>query len=268
MAIPKKVADRLNKSISKFQTVLKIAKDKDINESDTVQIITDMLAEIFGYDKYNEVTSELAIKGTYCDLAIKIENKIQFLIECKEINKNLKEMHLRQVIDYGAKQGVSWVILTNGILWEIYKIKFEQPISYDLICTLDFLNISHKREDIQEKLFLICKEGLSKDVREDFYEKMQVVNKFVIGALLLSEPITSVIRRELRKYADGLKIEESEIIRILTQEVLKREITEGEEADKTNSKVKRFYKKNGKKKDAAKDTSTTEETLPVTEQTN
>ena len=35
-------------------------------------IVADILSEIFGYDKYNEVTSEYAIKGTYCDLAIKL----------------------------------------------------------------------------------------------------------------------------------------------------------------------------------------------------
>jgi hypothetical protein len=62
MAIPTKVAERIGKNLSKFQNVLKKAKDRDLNESDTVQIISDTLAAIFGYDKYSEVTSELAIR--------------------------------------------------------------------------------------------------------------------------------------------------------------------------------------------------------------
>jgi hypothetical protein len=37
--------------------------------SDTVIIVTDVLAEVFGYDKYSELTAEFAISGTYCDLA-------------------------------------------------------------------------------------------------------------------------------------------------------------------------------------------------------
>jgi len=38
-----------------------------------VFIIRDMLAEVFGYDELLDITSEFAIKGTYCDLAIKLD---------------------------------------------------------------------------------------------------------------------------------------------------------------------------------------------------
>jgi len=41
--IPKKVSERLVKEIRRFQQVLTKAKDRDVNESDTVTIITDML---------------------------------------------------------------------------------------------------------------------------------------------------------------------------------------------------------------------------------
>jgi hypothetical protein len=46
-------------------------------------VVKDMLADIFGFDKYNEVTSEHQIRGTFCDLAIRIDGKVQFLIEAK-----------------------------------------------------------------------------------------------------------------------------------------------------------------------------------------
>ena len=72
-SVPKRVSDRLSKEIPRFQKMLRNAKDRDVGESDTVTIITDMLSSAFGYDKYAEVTSEFAIRGTYCDLAIKID---------------------------------------------------------------------------------------------------------------------------------------------------------------------------------------------------
>lgn len=81
--IPKKIGSRITKNISKFQRVLKLARKKDINESDTVAIVIDMLHEIFGYEKYLEITSELTIRGTYCDLAIKLDEKFAYLIEGK-----------------------------------------------------------------------------------------------------------------------------------------------------------------------------------------
>ena len=57
VAIPKKALARYQKSVSKFQRVLKVARDRDVNEADTVSIIQDMLAEVFGFDKYMEITS-------------------------------------------------------------------------------------------------------------------------------------------------------------------------------------------------------------------
>ena len=123
--IPKKVLERLIKEIGKYQRVLQTAKDRDVNESDTVTIITDMLAGIFGFDKYTEITSEQAIRGTYCDLAVKLDGKIKYLIEVKAIGLNLKENHLRQAVGYGANHGIPWVVLTNGIDWQIYKIKLQ-----------------------------------------------------------------------------------------------------------------------------------------------
>jgi predicted type IV restriction endonuclease len=243
---PKRVADRIRRSVTKFQQVLQIAKDRDVNEADTVSIIKDMLADVFGYDKYLEVTSELAIRGTFCDLAIKVDNKIELLIEAKAIGTGLKESHLRQTIDYGANNGVQWVILTNGLLWRIYKIRFEQPIGYDLICDIDFSLLDGKSEEHQEKLFTICKEGVSKGAREEFYEKMQCLNRFILGALVLSEEVIMLIRRELRKVSDGVLVAPEDIIRVLENEVLKRDVIEGDEAAKAQSRVKRFYRKASK----------------------
>jgi hypothetical protein len=100
--MPKRVSERLVRTMGKFKQVLQIAKDRDVNEADTVSIIKDMLAEVFGYDKYLDVTSEFAVRATFCDLAIKIENKVEFLIEAKAIGLELKDGHLRQAIDYGA----------------------------------------------------------------------------------------------------------------------------------------------------------------------
>jgi predicted type IV restriction endonuclease len=249
MAIPAKITERFSKEVRKFQEALTQAKNADRNESDTVAIITDILANIFGYDKYAEVTSELAIRGTFCDLAIKIDGKFQYLIECKSAGTELKDNHLKQATDYGANAGIPWIVLTNGINWQIYKIRFEQPICHDLVCSFDFLAINPRKEEDQEKLFLLCKEGLSKDSREEYYEKMQCLNRFVIGGFVLSEPVINLIRKELRKFAEGLKVDNEEIEKIIRQEVLKREIIEGEDASKTQAKIRRFYKKQLKDKE-------------------
>ena len=106
ISLPKRVADRLTKQVGVFQKILKDAKDRDVNESDTVTIVTDMLGGVFGFDKYADITSEQAIRGTYCDLAVKRGDAIQYLIEVQAIGLNLKENHLRQAVNCECRHPV------------------------------------------------------------------------------------------------------------------------------------------------------------------
>jgi len=48
--IPKAVVERFTRTAPRFQKVLESAKNRDVNESDTVAIVTDILADVLGYD--------------------------------------------------------------------------------------------------------------------------------------------------------------------------------------------------------------------------
>jgi len=153
--VPNKVKDRLSAGIKRFQPVLASAKSRDVNESDTVTIVTDMLADVFGFDKYSEITSEYVIRGTFVDLAIKLDGSLQLLIEVKAIGLELKDSFIKQAVDYGANQGVEWVVLTNGVFWQIYKISFGKPIDQELVLEIDFLNLNPKSSGDIEDLYLL-----------------------------------------------------------------------------------------------------------------
>lgn len=251
MKVPKRVTERLSTEIRRFQNVLKKAKDRDVNESDTVTIITDILSNVFGYDKYNEITSEQAIRGTYCDLAVKIDGKIKYLIEVKAIGLELKENHLRQALNYGANNGVPWIVLTNGINWEIYKIKFEQPIDYELVCEFDFTELNPKNQDDQERAFILCKEGIATAAIEEFHDHIQSVNRFMIGAITLTEPVISAIKKELKRTSPGVKVTNEEIENILVSQVLKRDVMEEETFQNAKKRINRASKMNYKRKSVA-----------------
>ena len=234
--IPKHVEDRLVDQVKRFQPILLAAKSRDVNEADTVLILTDILADAFGYDKYTDLTSEMAIRGTYCDLALKLDGKIQVLIEAKAVGMGLKDSHVKQAVDYAANKGIEWVVLTNGVVWRIYKVTFTKPIDHELLCDFDFLALNPKDEQHLQLLFLLTKEGWAKSAVGDFHQQKQALNRFFVGATLLSEPILSVIRRELKRISPDVRIEVEQIRTVLTDEVLKREILEGEkftEAQKT-----------------------------------
>jgi len=246
-SIPKSVSNRLKNEVPRFKRVLLNAANRDVNESDTVTIVTDMLAGIFGFDKYTEITSEQAIRGTYCDLAVQVDGTVEFLIEVKAIGLDLKENHVRQAVNYGANMGISWVVLTNGRQWEIHRIRFEKPISQEHVCTIDFAEIKPAKLADREMLFLLCKEGLKKAAIKEYHDHVQVVNRYVLGALIESDPLLVALRRELRRLSPGLKVTKEEVASLLP-DVLKRDVVEHECAKKARSRVQRVQKAAQRKK--------------------
>ncbi len=226
--IPRKVADRLAAGIKRFQAVLEAARRRDINESDTVVIINDICSEVFGFDKYFEVTSEFAIRGTYCDLAIKLDGQIQVLLEAKAAGIELKDQHVKQAIDYAANQGVEWVVLTNAVTWRIYRVIFAKPIDQELVCEFSFPSLSPKNPDDILFLYLLSKEGWAKSAIHEFYQQRQALSPYYLGAALLTEPILSCLRRELKRVSPDVRIETAQIEQVLREEVIKREILEGD----------------------------------------
>ena len=198
-SIPKKAAERLVAGIKKYQPILASAKARDVGEADTVTIVKDMLAEVFGYDKYSEVTSEYAIRGTYCDLAIKTDGTLQTLIEVKAIGLELKDPHVKQAIDYAANQGVDWVLLTNGMCWRVYHLTFSKPIEQELVVSIDLSMLNTRSENDIELLYLWCKEGWQRSVLDEYNTQKQALSRFFVGAMLQTDPVLEVIRRELRR---------------------------------------------------------------------
>jgi hypothetical protein len=206
-------------------------------------IVTDMLAEVFGYDKYSEVTAEFAIRGTYCDLATKIDGTLQALIEVKAVGLDLKDQHVKQAVDYAANQGVDWVVLTNGAMWRVYKVTFTKPIDHELVIEIDFCSLDARRSADLETLYLWCKEGWIKSVLGDYHTQKQALSRFFLGAMVLTDPVVEVIRRELRRVSPDVRIEIEQIRNVLSTEVLKREVMEGDKSDEARKKIARAASK-------------------------
>ena len=241
--VPKRVAERIVSGLKRYQPILAAAKSRDVGESDTVTIVKDMLADVFGYDKYSELTSEYAIRGTYCDLATKIDGTLQTLIEVKAIGLELKDSHVKQAIDYAANQGVDWVLLTNGQTWRVYHVIFAKPISQELIVNIDFCALSARSANDVETLYLWCKEGWQKSVLGEYRDQKQALSRFTVAAVLQSEAVISVVRRELRRLSPDVRIEQSEIQDVLLNEVLKREVVEGDVASEARKRLARSVAK-------------------------
>ncbi|MGI9107490.1 MAG: type I restriction enzyme HsdR N-terminal domain-containing protein [Pyrinomonadaceae bacterium] len=264
--VPNKVAERLAAGIKRFQPILASAKSRDVGESDTVIIVTDMLSEVFGYDKYSEVTSETSIRGTWCDLAIKLDGVIEFLIEVKSIGTELKEAHTKQAVDYSANQGTDWVILTNGEIWRVYKVTFAKPIGNELVLEINFSQLNSKKSSDTEILYHLTREGWLRSALGEFHTQQQALSRYFMGAMIISQPILDVMRRELRRLSPDVKVDTEQIKSVLISEVLKREVMEGEKFEQARKKISKSASKPLRVKPArttSEESIASEETLEV-----
>lgn len=239
MKLAKKTQDRLIAGLKRYQPIVRKLAERDISEADTVTVIKDMLTDIFGYDKYTELTSEQQIRGTFCDLAIRVEGKVHYLAEVKSAGTTLNDNHLRQAVNYGAHQGIEWIILTNAIIWKVYRIKFGQPIDWEEVYTFDMGALSSRSQDDLSKLGMLCRESISSDALQAYHRQAQILNRYVIAEMLQSEPVVTTLRRELRRLFDGLKVTDEELLVFLTNDVIKRDALDGEAPKAAKAVVKK-----------------------------
>lgn len=239
MNVPKRVCERLTAGMKRMRPIIDQQRTRDVSEADTVTLVKDLLSEVFGYDKWSELTSEHAIRGTYCDLAIKIDEKLAQLVEIKAIGISLEDRHVKQAVDYAANQGVEWVVLTNGIVWRLYHVLFAKPIDKQLIAEIDLLTIDCRKEAQQEMLFLFTKEGVTRGAQQEMRDRKDATSRYVLSALILNnESVLSCIRRELRRVVE-VNVDEKDIATVLRDQVIKRDALEGPEAEEASRRVQR-----------------------------
>lgn len=236
--VPVRFSDRARPNLRKYQRILESARKRDVNESDTSVIVKDMLSDLLGYDKYEDVTTELSIRSTFCDLAIKVKGRVLYLIEVKSIGTDLKEVHLRQAIEYGAREGIEWVLLTNGTVWQAHRIRFDKPIDHDMVFMVDLLDESAKPAELIEKMYLVSKEAGNSTQIDLYWKHKEATSRYVIAQLLLQSPCLGTVRRQLRTLFPGLKVSEADVEKLLRAEVIKRDALEGDRATAAEKTVK------------------------------
>ena len=150
----------------------------------------------------------------------------------------LSDAHAKQAIDYAANLGIEWVALTNGHIWRVSRVIFAKPIDAELALDLDLLTLNPKLAASIESLYLLTRESMVKSGLHAFHDRLQAISRFYLGAVLLSEPVLDTIRRELRRLSD-VKIETDELRTALSQDVIKREVLEGDKASAAAKKVTR-----------------------------
>ena len=123
------------------------------------------------------------------------------------------------------------------------KIYVANQISHEEVCRVVLSDINPKSQDHLQQLFLFAKEGLTIDAMDAFHQHAQLFNKFTVAAIVRSEPVISVVRRELRKLFPDIKVGNDNLLAMIEDEVVKREVIEGDKAKEAASRIRRAKSK-------------------------
>jgi hypothetical protein len=82
----------------------------------------------------------------------------------------------------------------------------------------------------------------------EFLLQKQVTNKFTMAAVLQTDFILEVLRREIRRMSSGVKVEVDYLRSLLREEVLKRDLVDGDEAKAALQNIRRLQRAATRKK--------------------
>lgn len=212
---------QIKAAIKRFSKPLSEMVERDANEGDTKLLITDFLCDGLGYDKYSDLTTEYQVRGEFADYGLRIDKDLVAFIEVKRPTTKLATKHLRQVEMYAVNEGVSWVILTNGVQWRAYRISGGLPVHVDLALEVDLLGEGTLAQKA-DTLFYLSRPSLKRNQIEELWKAKRATSPQSLAETLVSEPVATAIRKELRRKT-GHKVEEEEVVSLLRDTVIRPE---------------------------------------------
>jgi hypothetical protein len=172
-------------------------KISELDESGTRLMINSFLTDILGYAPIEEVKTEYMIRGTYADYVIQVKGVRHFLVEVKSLSLQLSDKHLRQATNYGANEGIEFVLLTNGKDFNFYKIIFGKPIEVRKIFSLDISDNKNLKNNL-EFLEFLHKDSVSRKGLDLLWNKTKALDPEYIAGLLYDQKVFNLIRKHLK----------------------------------------------------------------------
>lgn len=204
--------ERLAAGLKRVAKPIEGLKARDAVEADTRMLVTDVLCDLLGYDKYEDLTAEYQVKGEFADYGVRVDKQLVAFIEVKRISQKLNATHLRQVESYALKNGVSWAILTNAQVWQVYHV---QAVSGDvseltLVFNVDILDASVRNAEKIDQLFLISREAIQKGRLDAVWKEKFSTSPKALKPILLSDGVLDEMRKILWRESK-LRVETSEL---------------------------------------------------------
>ena len=192
--------DQIRAQIRKFTPPIREFVARDANEGDTRVLVTDILCDALGYDKYEDLTTEYAVRGEFADYGIRIDKQLVAFVEVKRAAQQLGIRHLHQVEAYAMKDGVEWVILTNARVWAAYHVETATGVAVvtHRVLEVDLLDDSTAATKA-DGLFFLHKSAMKHKRIDELWRQKAATSPAALAQVLLSDAVVDAARLEVRR---------------------------------------------------------------------
>lgn len=198
----------IKRSLKKALPSLLGAQEQNLNEADTVFRIVKVFEEVLGYNSLTEITRETQLRSKYVDVALKIDDVIRLLVEVKRAGVTLRNRHIEQAYSYASRNNFSWVLLTNGVVWNLYHLTFEEGIEYEKAFSVDL-----RKDDLDKavaSISVLHRSCIKSGGLDDFWQHQLALSPISIGKAIFREDVLKHIRKEIRRDA-GILIDTEDL---------------------------------------------------------
>jgi len=217
-----KAKERIRKGLLVYREILQHALARGVTEEDTSTIVQSILVEVLGYDRFQEISGQYAVKGRWADWAVKVNDATLFFVEVKPVGTKLRERDLFQIVGYSRQQELEWTVLTTGDVWECFRVATgHEPEEFLEIRLLD---ASQDEAEIIEHLYLLSKEGFTKGALQEHWGKDECFRPERLAAVLLSDDVLGTIRRVVHRENPGRRIEVDDLREALLRGVIRGDL--------------------------------------------
>ncbi|MDR3136750.1 MAG: type I restriction enzyme HsdR N-terminal domain-containing protein [Coriobacteriales bacterium] len=212
-----------DKAIPRINALTTKAVNEKWQEADTRKIVQRVLTDMLGWDEFENLTAEYQIRGQYADIVIQANGSFYAVVEIKQIGAKLNERHILQASNYAINEGVEWIFLTNGNVWQAYRIVFDDKTpSTQHVFSVQINDPDLKPAPKSELLYLLSAEARRKDELADYYDRRVALSGQNLACKILSDSMLDKIRFAI-KADTGYKVTNAELAGALLERLFRPE---------------------------------------------
>lgn len=228
--VPAKYKKQIVQELKTFVPLINalMSRSKSSSEEDARILLNDMLHSVLGYNKFNELKTELRDKSNRFDYGVRLTDgpyknkpeKLDFIIEAKACYVELNQMVIDQTLPYCITAGVDYFFLTNAVKWQMFKVVRQGKIPVAVKIHEVTFGTTTNYEELAEEFYLFSRWSYLNQDWKHVAEVTKATKVEDIVAVMLSDRIIKAISKELSNEHD-VRVDEESVYDIMEKTILK-----------------------------------------------